>query len=236
MVKVEIQTTSEKQKDEIRASVSASGTIVSGSGKFSSVIEKISKGKSINIQVYGNIPETFIDNVSAEQIDKLLLDFPKRRKDNFSIVEFSTIAIDEIPALAKFEDIFDLEELQKRKVFIRTLDALHEDLIDWTIDINYVLSDYNRNEFTKETIDLASADLKKCNSFIEELVSFRSKAERFWLTNGENGNKFDLKIFDKFPKEFPIYERVVTIQPPKPQPKPKPKKRRSEPIRTAYGH
>lgn len=227
MVKVEIETSSKKQKEEITAKISASGTIASGSGKFSSLVQSIEKSKNITIQVYGNIPDIFLTKVSPEEIDRLLLEFPNNRDNNFSIVEFSTVPIDDVPQLIKYKDIFDLDALEQRHLYLNSLDSLLEDLNDWKNDINYVISDSNKLEFSKEIVDLAFDDLKKCEGFIKNIYQLGKKSEIFWKKFGENGNAFDLSHFNEFPNEFPIYPRIepsIPNVPPPPMPKPKPRK------------
>lgn len=227
LVKVEIQSYNEKQKDEIKASASASGTFASGGAKFSSIVNKIKSSKKIAISVFGDIPSQFIENTTPEAIDKFLIDFAKNSVANFSILEFNSEPISNIPQLLNFKDIVDNEELEKRKEFVSTIDNLYEDLLDWKEDILYATSESNKGEFADDIRNYAKSDLQSCENYIKKLDDFVKNARQYWLTNGNNGNVFDLNSIKNFPTEFPIYERIIPIVPaPSPQPKPQPKPRR----------
>ncbi len=79
-MKVEIQTSSETEKNSIKASASADwGKAGSGSGKFSAAIDKIQTSKQTIIEVYGNIPNQFAANASPEEVDKFLFEFPSEK-------------------------------------------------------------------------------------------------------------------------------------------------------------
>ena len=228
LVKVEIQSYNEKQKEEIKASASASGTFASGGAKFSSIINKIKSSKKITISVFGDIPSQFIENTTPEAIDKFLLHFAKNSVSNFSILEFNSEPISNIPQLLKYNDIVDNEELKQRKEFVSAIDNLYEDLLDWREDILYVTSDSNKGEFVDKIKKAALTDLISCENYIKNIDNIVKNARQYWLTNGNNGNYFDLNGINDFPTKFPIYERIVPSvpPPPPPMPKPKPKPRR----------
>lgn len=233
IVKMEIRTSSEREKEEIMASAGASNSFASGSVKFRSIMNKYKKSKRISIDVYGNIPDNFISNVTAEEVDKMLIDFPNRSKNNFSILEFSTTPINQINQFLKYKRIVNNKELDERKVFLNKLELLYQDHLDWKNDINYVISENNKLEFTLETIEIALTDLNDCERNIIRLGQLYKNSYNYWDENGINGDAFNLGLFLEFPENFPIYERVevkkpLAIPPPK-KPKPKPSRNRREP-------
>lgn len=231
LVKVEIQSQSETQKESIKASASASGSMASGAAKFSSIINKITSSKKIVISVFGDIPNQFIENTTADAIDKFLLDFSKNSVPNFSILEFNSQPISNIPQLLNFNDIVNNDELEKRKEFISTINNLYEDLLDWKEDILYASSDSNKAEFTDEVKKIAVADLKICEAHLKQLEGLIKNARQHWLSTGTNGTAFNMESLTMFPTEFPIYERVAPPEPvpaAKPKPKPKPRRERSD--------
>ncbi len=227
MIKIEIKTSSENQKEEIKKSIGASaGTFGSGNAEFSSLYSKIKKGKEISIDIYGNIPNQFMSNVSASEVDKLLLEFPSRSEGNFSIMEFSMTPISEIPQLLEFNEIVNLNELEERKKFLEALNLIYQNHLNWKNDILYVTSASNKTEFAQNTINKAIKDLSTCSQNISQLEEIYSSASNYWRNNGENGNSFKISLLNEYPASFESYPRKKTVPPkpkPKPAPKPKPK-------------
>lgn len=208
MIKLEIQTISETQKKEILSSTGLSGTFGSGQADFNSIISKIGNSKKILIDVYGDIPNDFLQDVSPQEADKLLLNFPKLSENKFSVLQFETSPVGDIPQLLNLNPITNLAELTQRKSFLTRLDLQYQDLIDWKNDILYVTSDANKDEFSIDTKTEALRDLIRCNKLLEERENLLKEVADFWKTNGRNSNKFELNLLDNFPDNFPIYRQV----------------------------
>jgi hypothetical protein len=223
LVKLEIQTSSETEKKSVKASFDGSWGKSSSSSKVSGLTDKITSSKQIVFQAYGNIPNEFAANSSPEEVEKFLFEFPKRSLDNYSIRGHQTIPADIVPQLLKFE-IVNTKELNVRRKFVKKIDLLYQDLIDWENDILYVVSDTNKNEFTNEIRNHAIDHLKKCKSYQDELNEILTTASIFWTNNGKNGDMFSLNLLSHFSKNLYSYPRIEPSKPETaattPQPKP----------------
>jgi hypothetical protein len=224
MIKIEIQTKSETQKKSISGSTSGSySTSFSASGSVGSVKNQIKESKRIVLTVMGDFPEKFLENTTVEAIDKLLLNFPKDHIKG-SILQVETIDLRDINQMLEYpKKIINRDELIERQEFIIDLDNMREDILNWLDDIDYVLSDSNIAEFSSDSIKQAKLDSDICEAYLREIDVMYKKANAHWVDNGNNGDFFKHKQFEKFPKEFPIYARIE----PKPvPPKKKPKRER----------
>jgi len=215
-VKMEIQTRSEEEKRAIKASAGASGSSMSAKASFSTIANSIKSSKSLKLSVFGDIPNQFMRETSPEEVDKLILEFVSRSKEKYSVVEFSTEPISEIPDLIEYGQIVDLQELSERRRFLIDLDIKYQDNLDWRNDILYAISESNSAEFTEDVKSKAQADWEVCKSHQARLNDIMESASIHWKSSGTNGNMFHNDRLREFPNSFPLYIRKS----PTPEPSP----------------
>ena len=210
LVKIEIQTTSETEKEAIKTSASVKGTLGgSASASFSSITSKIKTSKKIIIDVYGNLPdgESIMENTSAAAVDKLILEYPKNSKSRFSIIEVITIPTRDLPQLIDYNSLLDAKELTERKHYCAELDARYQDFFDWKSDLEYINS--NPKEFDEGIKKQALKDLDNCEEYLNKLQVLYENALDNWLETGKNGDYFKIESLKKFSeKTIPYYPRI----------------------------
>ncbi len=226
LVKMEIQSNSQSQKNKIIASASGSWLSNSGKGSFSNISSRFTDRKAIKFEVLGNIT-TLPSALTPQNIDSLMLSFPQRGITKHSIVEYTTEPVHEIPQLVSY-DFANVVDLGQRKRFVADIDSIYEDLEDWENDINYVISPSNKSEFRADDIRRAEADLRKIKPLKLELQELAERAEFQWLSKGENGPYFDLSLLNEFPTEYPVYPRIEPRAPATPTPTKKPARERND--------
>lgn len=207
MVKMEIKTTSETNKQSISASIKGSYGTAQGKGKFSQVTNKFKDYKDIEITVMGDFPQQFLRGISPVEVDSLLLDFASTGRNNVRIEEYASIPLNDVPQLLKYNDIVNFSELTERSHFLDRINLLYEKLDDWESNIKYVLSNVNGNEFSDLTIRTASQDYEELKRYRQMLVSLYDNSRNYWLTYGKNGSAFKSELLNSIPSKFRAYER-----------------------------
>lgn len=208
LIKIEIQTENEQQKEAIKASASFSGSGGSARANFSSELSKITNSKRILIEAYGDIPNQFLTDISAAQVDRLLMDFPTRTQGRFSIRKYNTISLREIPEMLNYNSIINPNELEQRKRYLIQLDKKYEDLIKWRNDLIYVLSEVNKKEFNDSVKSLASSDMERNTQLIEDVNNRFSDCYNHWVTYGRNDHMFSYDSLTRFNFTKNVYPRV----------------------------
>lgn len=197
-----------------------------GGASFSSITNQITNHKKISLDVYGNLPNGVImENISAEALDKLLLEYPINSKDRFSVIELTTTPIRELPHFIEYTSLLDAKELTQRKHYCAELDSLYQDFFDWKSDLEYVNS--NLNEFSDEIKDQAESDLNRCEEYLKSIQKLYEDAQDYWIEAGKNANIFDINLLSSFSIDIPNYPRIELIPTPPPAKKPKTPKKES---------
>lgn len=213
VIRAEIATSSEAEKEEIKTSLGVSYGKISGNMKFSQMISKLKEGKSVNIEIHGTMSNAALP-VSPEEADNYISTFPTT-PGKFRIRQTNMRDIKHIPELIGLE-LYNLNDLIERRAFIDRLDFMYEFYHSWLNDINYVLSKDNATQFTSEMIAKAESHAELCSTAQQQLMNLYGECLTHWKNTGRNDNFFKL---DRIPKQLAFfYPRVAKAEPAPVQP------------------